>query len=226
MTTLSGHIDLKVRRHDLVFVSPVAWRSLMHRRDDLAQEPLLPGWVDRGWPLVARRAMPAEEEGVALGLPLPPFAGKRRVSVLMQPEDIVSTAPPLELGAALGAAPEPWRQTLTNVASLAFRQGMEARIFGSLSWQMLTELDYLTADSDLDLLLPFSGQCNLAQLTADIALVEAAAPMRLDGELVRGDGAAVNWRELHTGAREVLVKTIRGVVLLDANHFINGGRLQ
>ena len=91
---------------------------------------------------------------------------------------------------------------------------------------MLTELDYLTADSDLDLLLPFSGQCNLAQLTADIAIIEAAAPMRLDGELVRDDGAGVNWRELHAGAREVLVKAIRGVVLLDANHFINGGRLQ
>ena len=46
--------------------------------------------------------------------------------------------------------------------------------------------------------------------------------MRLDGELVRDDGASVNWRELHTGEREVLVKTTDGVTLLDANHFLGG----
>ena len=30
--------------------------------------------------------------------------------------------------------------------------------------------------------------------------------MRLDGELMRDNGAAVNWREFHTGAGEVLVE--------------------
>ena len=40
--------------------------------------------------------------------------------------------------------------------------------------------------------------------------------MRLDGELVRDDGAAVNWREFHAGAREILVKTVGGVALLDS----------
>jgi phosphoribosyl-dephospho-CoA transferase len=47
--------------------------------------------------------------------------------------------------------------------------------------------------------------------------------MRLYGQLLRDDGAGVNWRELHTGAREVLVKTTRGVALLHANHFLGGG---
>jgi len=31
--------------------------------------------------------------------------------------------------------------------------------------------------------------------------------MRIDGELLRDDGAGVNWRELHAGAGEALVKT-------------------
>jgi hypothetical protein len=47
--------------------------------------------------------------------------------------------------------------------------------------------------------------------------------MRLDGELVRDDGAGVNWRELHTGARELLIKTTDGVALLDANLFLSNG---
>ena len=64
------------------------------RARDLAADPLVARWVDKGWPLVGRRAMPGEAHGVALGLPLPPFAGKRRLSLLMQADDIISTSPP------------------------------------------------------------------------------------------------------------------------------------
>ncbi len=222
MTSHFNPNDRKLRRHDLIFVSPAAWRSLLQTRDDLSGEPLIVDWAERGWPLVARRATPCEKDGLALGLPLPPFAGKRRISLLMRLEDIVARAPPLELRAAISVAPEPWRHTLEELASLASRRGVEARIFGSLAWRALTGLDYLSAGSDLDFLLPLPRKCDLTRLTTDLAAIEAAAPMRLDGELVRDDGASVNWRELHTGEREVLVKTTGGVTLMDANHFLGG----
>ena len=48
--------------------------------------------------------------------------------------------------------------------------------------------------------------------------------MRLDGELVRDDGAAVNWRELQAGAREILVKTVGGVALIERQHFFSRAR--
>ena len=86
---------------------------------------------------------------------------------------------------------------------------VEARVFGSLAWRALTGLDYLTDRSDLDLLLHVHRDTDIHRLTAELAGIEAAAPMRLDGELVRDDGAAVNWREFHAGAREILVKTDR-----------------
>lgn len=221
MTSHSNRHNRMIRRHDLIFVSPVAWRSLLQRHDDLAGEPLVVEWVDRGWPLIARRAMHGEADGVPLGLPLPPFAGKRRLSVLAQPEDIVSTAPPPGLSAAISVAPNRWQHTLGAVVSLASRYGVEARIFGSLAWSTLTGLDYLTDTSDLDLLLPIHCCSDLVRLTADLAAIEATAPMRLDGELMRDDGAGVNWRELHTGARELLVKTTDSVALLDANLFLS-----
>ena len=222
MISHSNQNNRRPRRHDLIFVSPVAWRSLLKTRDDLAGEPLVIGWVDRGWPLVARRAMSGEADGLPLGLPLPPSAGKRRLSFLMQPDDIVSIAPPTALSAAIGVAPERWRRTLKDVVILASRHGVVVRIFGSLAWRSLTGLDYLTDTSDLDLLLPIPLRSDLVRVIADLAAIEAAAPMRLDGELMRDDGAAVNWRELHTGAREVLVKTIGGVALLDASFFLSG----
>ncbi|WMT74532.1 malonate decarboxylase holo-[acyl-carrier-protein] synthase [Bradyrhizobium sp. Ash2021] len=219
MTSHSNRHNRMIRRHDLVFVSPAAWCSLLQRRDDLAGEPLVAEWVDRGWPLIARRAMHGETDGLPLGLPLPPYAGKRRLSVLIQPEAIVSTAPPPELNTAISVAPDRWQHTLGEVLSLASRHGVEARIFGSLAWCTLTGLDYLTDTSDLDLLLPIHCGSDLVRLTADIAAIEATAPMRLDGELMRDDGAGVNWREFYSGARELLVKTTDGVTLLDANLF-------
>jgi phosphoribosyl-dephospho-CoA transferase len=221
MTSHSNRSDLKPRRHDLVHVSPAAWRSLLKTRDDLAGEPLVVQWIDRSWPLIARRAMPGEAAGLPLGLPLPPFAGKRRISLLMQLDDIVSKAPPPELNACIGVAPLGWQHTLGKVADLASRHGMQPRIFGSLAWRMLTGLDYLTSSSDLDLLLPVSRGSDLVRLTAGLAAIEAMAPMRLDGELVREDGVGVNWRELHAGLGEVLLKTSGGVTLQKADLFLS-----
>ncbi len=208
-----------MRRHDLIFVDPRAWRSLVEARSDLAADPLVALWVDNGWPLIGRRKAPGEGSGVALGLPLPPFAGKRRLSFLIQPEDIVATSPPPALNAAKRVAPRAWWPTLARLDTLASEYAVDARVFGSLAWRALTGLDYLTDSSDLDFLLHVHRDTDLYLLASDLAEIDAAAPMRIDGELMRGDGAAVNWREVHNGAREVLVKTLGGITLLDPNLF-------
>ena len=80
------------------------------------------------------------------------------------------------------------------------------------AWRTLLEArpdlaGYLTVRSDLDMLLPMPPPADVARLVAELAAIERTAPMRLDGELVRRGGAAVNWRELHEGAGELLVKT-------------------
>jgi phosphoribosyl-dephospho-CoA transferase len=166
--------------------------------------------------------MPGETPGVALGLPLPPSAGKKRIAFLLPPCDIVSIIRPPSLKAASGSAPRAWWPTLDRLGELALRHSVEARVFGSLAWRSLTGLDYVTDRSDLDLLLDCHRDTDLDRLAADIAAIEADAPMRLDGELMRDDGAAVNWREFHGGAAEVLVKGVDGIALLDRRHFIFG----
>jgi phosphoribosyl-dephospho-CoA transferase len=195
---------------------------MLAARGDLAADSLVARWSDEGWPMIRRRAMPGEPSGVALGLPLPPSAGKRRLSFLLQPDDIISIARPPLLNSASGSAPRGWWPTLDRLGKLALRHSVEARVFGSLAWRTLTGLDYLTGRSDLDLLLDVRRETDLDRLAADVAAIEAEAPMRLDGELMRDDGAAVNWREFHSGAGEVLVKSIDGVGLLDRDLFISG----
>jgi len=210
------------RRHDLVFVSPAAWRSFLDSRAALAEDPLVAGWVDRGWPLIARRLAPEEGHGVPLGLPLPPSAGKRRIGLLMDPVGIRSSARPPLLSAAFLVAPAAWKPTLRTLNHVAARLGVEARVFGSLAWRLLTGLDYLTARSDLDFILSLPRPGDFAALMTELDSIDSAAPMRLDGEIVRDDGAGVHWRELHSGARDVLAKTLGRPTLLNSAEFIAG----
>jgi len=212
-------------RHDLVYLSPQGWRAMLAAHGDLADDSLVACWCDEGWPMIRRRATPGEPAGIALGLPLPPSAGKRRLSFLLQSDDIISIARPPLLNSASESAPLVWWPTLDSLNELALRHSVEARVFGSLAWRILTGLDYLTDRSDLDVLLDVRRETDLDRLAADLAAIEADAPMRLDGELMRADGAAVNWRELHAGAGEVLVKSIDGVGLLDRDLFISGSSI-
>jgi phosphoribosyl-dephospho-CoA transferase len=209
-------------RHDLVFVSSAGWRAMLATRRDLAADPLVARWPDEGWPTIRRRAKPDEQTGLPLGLPLPPSAGKKRLTFLLQTDDILSIVRPPLLNAVRTSAPRVWWPTLDRLGKLALRHSVQARVFGSLAWQTLTGLDYLTGRSDLDLLLDVGRDTDLGRLAADVADIEAEAPMRLDGELMREDGAAVNWREFHAGTGEVLIKRLDGVALLDRNLFMSG----
>ena len=164
--------------------------------------------------------MPGEGDGLPLGLPLPPSHGKRRLALLLPFAAMVSTARPPLLGLAIDVAPAAWRPSLRHLVELAASHGGTARVYGSLAGQVLTRLDYLTRRSDFGLRLEVPRSCGGGRLAAELAAVESAAPMRLDGELVRDDGAAVNWREIHEGAREVLVKTTGEATLLPVSRFL------
>jgi len=200
-------LDRDPPRHSLVRVRVHAWRTWLETQPDLRGEPVLREWAAHGWPLIVRRALPGEAAGVPLGLPLPPALGKRRIVVTMPADAIESvfTLPPL--GETMTSAPRAWQATLCRLVDIAQHFQVEIRVFGSLAWQALTGLAYLGTHSDLDLLWTLPARARLADLLAALAMIEARAPMRLDGEFVRADGAGVNWRELHSGAGEALVKT-------------------
>ncbi|MGM4902797.1 malonate decarboxylase holo-[acyl-carrier-protein] synthase [Tardiphaga sp. 866_E4_N2_1] len=218
-------VEAPARRHDLVFVSPRGWQAIFARRDDLASDALIARWASEGWPTIRRRALPDETSGLPLGLPLPPSAGKRRVSLLSEHDDIFSVVRPPSLHDAFACAPPPWRATLEKLGEFANRNAIDVRVYGSLAWRALTGLEYVTNRSDLDLLFGIRPETDLDRLTAELADIETAAPMRLDGELMREDGPAVNWREFHGGTAQVLVKSLDGIALVDRYRFRSGRSL-
>jgi phosphoribosyl-dephospho-CoA transferase len=223
MTSRVPRIDAPLRRHTLVTLTGAGWAALFARDASLANDPLVCTWAGRGWPLVVRRALPGDA-AVPLGLPLPPSAGKRRIAVSVDGDALASIRPPPALDATIDVAPAAWQPALSDLHALGERCGAPGRVFGSLAWQALTGLAYLSATSDLDVLFPLPRAGRVAVLLDGIAAIDARAPMRVDGELVRDDGAGVHWRELHARLPEVAVKTAGDVALCAADDFLEAAR--
>lgn len=206
-------------RHSMVKVSAAGWTAVMNRHPELASEPIVAGWAHAGRPLVIRRPACSDTAGlIPLGLPLPPSHGKRRIAVSLAAADIVASAPPPLLADVATAAPAAWGKTIDLLLQLL----PETRTFGSLAWQHLTGLPYLSEGSDLDLLWPLSSAKQAEALPSEIAQIAKLAPMRLDGEIV-GPAGGVQWRELiGADADEILVKGPTGVTSTTRAAFFAG----
>jgi len=204
-------------RHTLVWIAP--WeqeRMWALVRDEIRREALR-RWFASDWPLIVRRAEGAVQAGhVALGLPLPPHEGKRRLCFEVADETIARFSPPLGLDEAAPRLPPAWRSPLAALARQARQRGVTLRVFGSVAWQALTSLDYLNAQSDVDL---WWQPADLGQLDTMLAVItqwEQREGLRADGEIAFPTGAAVAWREWHESRSDerVLAKRVGGLELI------------
>jgi phosphoribosyl-dephospho-CoA transferase len=159
-----------------------------------------------------------------MGLALPPAQGKRRIALSVAAHDIARHTPPLRLADAIAHAPVAWQSALAELDTAAHHMDIELRVFGSLAWQALSGLQYLTPKSDIDLL--WHPQ-SLAQLQHGIALLahwEQSSGLRADGEVLFGGSSAVSWREWATlksdEAQRVLVKRASSAELVDARELL------
>ncbi len=198
-------------------VSPAAWSARLRERTELADQPCVKPWAELGWPMIVTRVPPdTPRTMVSVGLSLPPGAARRRFSLLLPTDAIERAEPPLKLQAAASSAPAAWTACIQALIDAA----PEVAVFGSLAMQHETGLAYLRRDSDLDVLLTHDGREHSERLLRELADIAATAPMRLDGELIRPDGTAAQWRELQGGAAQVLVKKPDGVALMRREDFL------
>jgi phosphoribosyl-dephospho-CoA transferase len=217
-------------RHDLLHVTPDVWASALAHCPSSADLPLVRSWADRGWPVIVRRRAEGEDPDlVPVGVPLPPAAGKRRIALLLPPDDVLQRSSPPLLRAVANVAGLGWQSTIASLLDLGERISVEPSAFGSLMWQHQTGLTYLSQHSDLDVLWPLPEDFDVLSLVSSVAEIQRDAPLRIDGEVVFPDGSAVNWRELwnehRTGGRAgVLAKSMEGVRLLGISSLCRVGQ--
>ena len=76
-------VALPFERHHMVRADPSAWAGMLAGRGDLADEPLLTAWAERGWPLIARRPSSEDVLGAVPALyevALPTLRSARRLA--------------------------------------------------------------------------------------------------------------------------------------------------
>jgi phosphoribosyl-dephospho-CoA transferase len=205
-------------RHDLAWLTPRGWERALAgapcgTRDAIA------GWGRAGLPAVVTRAhADPGPDRVALGIALPPRladGSKPRIALGCEAGDIDRSGPALALGDAIEAAPSGWRTALTALDQEAADAGLVLRVYGSLAFQALTGQAYVTARSDIDLLVHPATAPDCGHALA--LLARHARVLPLDGEIVFGGGRAVAWKELagaQHGQARVLSKSLQGIALV------------
>jgi phosphoribosyl-dephospho-CoA transferase len=212
-------------RHDLVWLSDLGWRHARatapaNCHDALNALDALDAWRQADWPAIVRRAdADLLPDQLSIGIAMPPRAVdgfKMRIGLRVPRSVVKKGLPPLPVAHVIEAVPEPWQPLLAALESDAAGQGLAIRVYGSVALQALTRQPYLTAASDIDVLLrPTTG----AELHHGLDLLNSYANrLPLDGEIVFPCGQAVSWKELSgalraTSGRRVLVKETHGVYL-------------
>lgn len=208
---------MRLGRHDLVWISAKGWERhvLGQAAEDTVTVEILAHWFAKRLPLVVGRQSPGDPS-LALGLAAPLACGKRKVSLRVPQEcvlyhdrfpmavDIRKLLPP--------RLRESWQQLCGDLAAHA----THARVHGSYGWQRITGLEYIHAQSDIDLHVPALDAGMADQLAGMLDRLEWNGP-RVDGELVFPTGAAVAWREWVQWRRgavdRIMVKHLHGVGL-------------
>jgi phosphoribosyl-dephospho-CoA transferase len=206
-----------LRRHQLVRLNAAGWASIRDCNWDADARACLEYWAGRNLPLVVtqqRGGLPAG--AIALGLPAPRRWQRRRLALQVPVSgvfDFDEFPKPESVGKLL---PQETRDALLTLLDIVSTHGSEMRVYGSYGWQQVTGLDYLRAESDLDLRM-LVQDAHMADLVAETLGSATFARPRLDGELIFPDGSAVAWREWlawrSKQADLVLVKRLSGVVM-------------
>lgn len=199
-------------RHHLAWLDACAASSIASAVSCERDRDALLQWLACERPfVVARQVDPVR---LALGLPLPPDEGKRRIALSVEPHRVVRSRPPLRASEALAHAGH-LRTPLAALHAALEDAGIQLSVFGSIAWQALTGLRYVTQGSDIDALMRVGSLDDLRRAMTCMDAVETRHRIAFDGEIVFGDDHAVALREWR-GARapRVLVKQRAGVALV------------
>jgi phosphoribosyl-dephospho-CoA transferase len=213
-------------RHTLVWMRPECRAAVAAQVTDDAMHAQVAAWLAADRPLVVARQPCGDvlSDNIAVGLALPPAQGKCRIALSVAAHDIARYTPPLLLADAIAHAPAGWQSALAELVVAAIHIDLELRVFGSLAWQVLSGIQYLTSQSDIDLLWHPQSHAQLQQGIALLARWEQSSGLRADGEVLSGGSSAVSWREwatLQSGDdQRVLVKRASSAELVDASELL------
>jgi phosphoribosyl-dephospho-CoA transferase len=197
-------------RHDFVWLGANARVAAANAED----RELVARWICRDLPVVvARRSATLAADELNLGIALPKCNGRIRIGFTASLRSVQKTSSPPRLTGVIASAPRASRARLRDLCGKAEAAGIEFHVYGSFAWQHLTGERYVTRSSDIDLLWRPRDRDQLMSVVMRLSSWAQQSRLKLDGEIVWPDGAAVAWREMAAGKDCVLVKRLASVSL-------------
>ncbi len=213
-------------RNQLVWIDTQAWQQIEAQAWDPEAQEILAHWRTHSLPLVVcrHRDEPTADQ-LCVGLPAPTRWSRRRLSLSIRLAQIkVSGVFPAFLQLARARH---WGRAALDFGMAVSTLGVNARVYGSHGWQLLTDLHYLHAESDIDVSLHVDDFEMARQLVSILATT--ALHRRVDGEIVFPNGEAIAWREFQNLVEEktmqVLVKTPCSIRLAAIDEVRQWGRV-
>ena len=224
-----------LQRHTLVWLLPYVWPEVFRRYPWLGGSDFVRDWATTGYPVISRRPGPDEDVTgqLPVGIPMPPAMAKRRLAFLVPEHGIADLALPPELDNILQRRKKRsellsrWHKNLFCLDRSVNSLGLQTRVYGSVMWQHLTGMTYMSGSSDIDLLWGMTRDQGriLRPLLACIDQVDVLGNPKVDGE-INIENRSIHWRELlcADGASEpVVVKENDRVHLLTRKQlFVQG----
>ncbi len=183
-----------VRRHQLVYVNPELCGGL---------DETVSGWSASGFPGIVRRPCFSENGNICLGIPLPPSRGKLRLSCEVTGDAVEKITPPPELRNCAAAFPENKREGLNALLEIA---PFQTHVVGSLAWESITGITYLTESSDIDLLFMPSNKDEFYKIDKTLENWRERFKIKCDIEIMFPNGNGFLWKEYKQSPRKFLVK--------------------
>jgi phosphoribosyl-dephospho-CoA transferase len=207
-----------LHRHQIAWLNEAGWRRLQTLDRDATARDCLACWATMRLPLVVtQQAGNVRDDSIALGLPAPGRWGRQRLALSVPRSDVLyfDEFPFADrVSCLLSPAARPaWRRLCIDLQDAS----VNARVYGSYGWQLLSGFDHVRAGSDIDLWVSVSNPAQADVVAAHLQRASGDLP-RVDGELMFRDGAAVAWREWlawRAGrVKSLLVKTLAGSALV------------
>lgn len=204
-----------LHRHQLVWLNEPGWSRVVASVQGTAAHGCVAHWAEQRWPLVVTRQTSADQwnhGSLCLGLPAPSQWGRMRVALTVERNAVAYFDEFPEATATVRLLPKKerpgWERLLRALSEVSARP----RVYGSYGWQLLTGLEHVRPSSDLDILLKVSSAEEADRCALQMATHTATNHgVRLDGELMFDNGAALPWREWlawrNGQVQSVIVKT-------------------
>jgi malonate decarboxylase holo-[acyl-carrier-protein] synthase len=149
-----------------------------------------------------------------------PDGTKCRVNLLINSNLVLKIEEPLLLLKAMEVLPPNVYLTVNNFFDQFSNLPIIVRVYGSIMWSYEGNISRLNPNSDIDLLIQLTNSCDVDALAERLLKFSQLSNIFFDGEFEFKNGVFVSWRELTSGAKDLLAKTDSGPKLVTRNSVI------